>query len=246
LLIMSFYANSEDLDSCTVFKNNISGLVVNEEQFDVAELEKCISTTEIPDSEYYLGLIYLHGINVLKDYEKGLTHLFNSANGGNLNALVALGEFYIIDNDAEVFNQGVSLLEMAMERGHKGSIIKLFSLMSAKRIPMSDAVTSKFESLVADNFSDAIVFQLNLAISESITTDDITIMEDVFSRLKLSELEDDVKGEIHYLIARAYITDGTSFYSIPRVKSELKTAALYGHQGAQKLLDGIEKIEEGG
>lgn len=244
ILTMSNLAHSKAEDKCAVFKAHLANFVVNKKAFNVSDLEKCVLTNDIPNSSYYLGLIYIHGLNTKKDYKKGVTYLFNSAQKGNINSLAALGELYIIDDDKKIFNQGVILLELAAEKGNTEAIIKLYSLMHLQKIPFSEALANRFKGLIQANNDKAILYSLELAISKAIEQDNESEIKKFISALNFSEIGKETLGEIHYLLARAYISEETSFYSISKVKVELEKASEFGHQHAQKLLTGVKKIEQ--
>ncbi len=48
-----------------------------------------------PVAQYFLGMIYYHGLGVAKDYEKAFKHMSASYEGGDLNALYYLGVMYL-------------------------------------------------------------------------------------------------------------------------------------------------------
>ena len=50
---------------------------------------------ETPVAQYFLGMIYFHGLGVRKDPDKAFKHMKASYDGGDLNALYYLGAMYL-------------------------------------------------------------------------------------------------------------------------------------------------------
>lgn len=210
------------------------------EVFNVEKLEECLSKSDLVDSQHYLGLIYLHGINTPIDYEKGINYLFRSANEGNIKSLVALGEFYIIDDDFEMFTQGVELLKIGMERGNAGATMALYRLMVSNKIAQNNEVKEKYIELFTKGYDDAVLFRLQRAVKEAIKTDDANKISSAFEEISELNISSKAKGEIHFLLAKAYITENTAFHDMSRVKAELKKAQTFGHEEASRLVSAIE------
>lgn len=236
LTACSFKSYSDCLD----FEKSLGDLVENKKVFNVEKLEKCLSKSDLEDSQYYLGLIYLLGINTPINYEKGINYLFSSANEGNIKSLVALGQFYIIDNDPEIFTQGVALLKIGMERGNDNAAMSLYRIMVSNDIAQDKDVKEKYIELFKKGYDEAVLFRLESAIKEAIKTDDANKISSAFEEFEELKLNPKTKGKIHFLLARAYITENTAFHDMSRVKAELKKAQNFGHEEASRLVTVIE------
>ena len=62
------------------------------EALDILSSREQVNT---PVAQYFLGMIYYHGLGVAKDYGKAFKHMSASYEGGDLNALYYLGMMYL-------------------------------------------------------------------------------------------------------------------------------------------------------
>ena len=242
-VLSTFAKSAENQFTCSRFKQDFATLVEQRQSFDVRILEECIEKHDIPDSQHYIGLVYLLGINTLPDYEQGILHLVDSVNSGNTKSLVALGDFYVINEDSEIFQQGVELLRLAMNDGSSDAVVSLSRLVQNGEIGPDSEIEDRFEKLFEEGTPDAVLLKVRLAIETSIKLNDEKFIEDVAKEANRVSKSNQLIGDVHYMVARAFITEGTKFYNVSRVISELNSAAQFGNEEALKLLAAIESRE---
>lgn len=242
LIVFSSFSDAVAKD-CKFIEKNFDKMIAERQVFDIHLLETCNSLKKLPNFKHNLGLLHLLGINTPININRGLSLLFESANSGNIDSVVAMGEFYILDENTEIFLQGVELLNIGFERGNASAKRTLYKLMSHKKIPYSYDIEYQFNQLIKNHDGEATLIEARLAVNKSITEDKECYIVDMLENIHVNKLDTKTKADLYYLIAQAYITKTTSFYDINYVVKYLKKAAENQHLEASELLDGLKSID---